>query len=513
MKLADLLDQHPHQLEQGTLDIEILAGVTSDTRTVERGMLFVAVAGRRQDGHALLREAFEKGAVAALVAAPASAAPKELTVVRVPDTLAAASLVAARFQGEPGRSMKVVSITGTNGKTSVAAILESILSSLSPAPVGVIGTGGPRLDQAPLPLPVSTPTTPQAIEVQAILRTMADRRAGTVVMEASSIALAQHRIDHAFTDVGVFTNLSHDHLDDHGSMDAYRQAKMLLFSGLAGLAVANADDPVTAEINTMMSGRVTTFGIEQEADFRATDIRISAAGTAFALLHQGRRYAAGIPVPGRFAASNALAAIATCRLLGHEIDHILPALNAVGQIPGRMQTIRLTDGTTVVVDYAHSPDSLTQVLDTLRGLTAKSGRIVTVFGCGGDRDPAKRVPMGAIAGRLSDHVVITSDNPRTEDPESILDAIEQGLAPTGTAYARLIDRRAAIAHALCVVARPGDTVLIAGKGSENYQIIGDRTTPFQDAAVVHELTDGSAPQPHNCHHGYVIQHANRDDRH
>lgn len=238
-----------------------------------------------------------------------------------------------------------------------------------------------------------------------------------------------------------------------------------------------------------MSGRVTTFGIGQEADFRATDIRISVAGTAFTLLHRGRRYAATIPVPGRFAASNALAAIATCRLVGHEIERILPALACVGQIPGRMQTIHLADGTTVVVDYAHSPDSLAQVLDTLRGLTAKPGRIITVFGCGGDRDPAKRVPMGAIAGRLSDHVVITSDNPRAEDPETILDAIEQGLAPTGTAYTRLTDRRAAIAHALTVVARPGDTVLIAGKGSENYQIIGDRTTPFQDAAVVREITD------------------------
>ena len=488
MKLVDLLDQHPHQLVQGTLDIEIPAGVTSDTRRVERGSLFVAVAGRRQDGHAMLHEAFEKGAVAALVAGSGSAAPVEMTIVRVPDTLAAASRAAARWRGEPGRSMKVVSITGTNGKTSVAAILESILCSLSPAPVGVIGTGGPRVDRAPLLLPVSTPTTPQAIELQAILRTMADRHTETVVMEASSIALVQHRIDHAFTDIGVFTNLSHDHLDDHGSMEAYRQAKLLLFSGLARLAVANADDPVTAEIHTLMRGRVTTFGIEQGADYRATDIRISAAGTAFALLHNGQRYAAGIPVPGRFAASNALAAIATCQLLGYEIDQILPALQTIGQIPGRMQTLCLPDGTTVIVDYAHSPDSLEKVLDTLRGLTTK-GRIITVFGCGGDRDPGKRSSMGAIAGSLSDYVVITSDNPRTEDPESILDAIEQGLAPTGTAYDRVTDRREAIAHALSA-ARPDDTVLIAGKGSEEYQIIGDRTMPFQDVAVVHELAEG-----------------------
>ena len=487
MKLADLLDQHPHRLVRGSLDIEISAAVATDTRRGERGSLFVAVAGRHQDGHALLREAFANGAVAALVVEPESAAPEEMTVVQVPDTLAAVSHAAARWYGEPGRSMRVVSMTGTNGKTSVAAILESVLASLDSAPVGVIGTGGPRLDRAPLPLPVSTPTTPQAIELQAILRAMADRQVGTVVLEASSVALLQHRVDDAFTDIGVFTNLSPDHLDDHGTMDAYRQAKMLLFSGLAGLAVANADDPVTAEIHTLMPGRVTTFGLERDADYRAADVRVSSAGTAFTLLHRGRRYQAAIPVPGRFAASNALAAIAVCGLLGYELAHVLPVLRALGQIPGRMQTLCLADGTTVVVDYAHSPDALEKVLHTLRDLTAAPGRLLTVFGCGGARDPAKREPMGAIAGRLSDHVIITSDNPRTEDPESILDAIERGLGPTGTGYERVADRREAIARALSA-ARPGDTVLIAGKGSEDYQIIGERTLPFQDVAVVAELT-------------------------
>ncbi|WP_034264980.1 UDP-N-acetylmuramoyl-L-alanyl-D-glutamate--2,6-diaminopimelate ligase [Actinospica robiniae] len=487
MKLADVLDQNQYRLVQGTLDTEISAGVTADTRNVERGSLFVAVAGHRRDGHTMLHEAFEKGAVAALVTDPESAAPAGMTVVEVPDTLAAVSFTAARLQGEPGRSMKVVSITGTNGKTSIAAILESILGHLSPAPVGVIGTGGPRIDQTPLPLKVSTPTTPLANELQAILRAMADRHTETVVMEASSLALVEHRVDHAFTDIGVFTNLSHDHLDDHGSMEAYRQAKMLLFSGLSGQAVANADDPVTAEIHTLMPGRVTTFGIEQDADYRAVDVRVSTAGTAFTLLHQGQRHEAGFPVPGLFAASNALAAIVVCRLLGYELEDVLPALKAVGQIPGRMQTLSLADGTTVVVDYAHSPDSLEKVLDTLRGLTA-NGRLITVFGCGGDRDPAKRAPMGAIAGRLSDHVVITSDNPRIEDPESILDAIEAGLGPTGTSYDRITDRREAIARALSV-ARPGDTVLIAGKGSEDHQIIGDRKIPFQDIAVVRQLAE------------------------
>ena len=486
VKLADLLAEHPHQLLCGDPDVDVPAGVTTDSRCVQRGSLFVAVIGRRQNGHTLLREAFAKGAVAALVSDPEVVRPAGMAVVLVPDTLAAASHVAARYQGEPGRGMKVVSITGTNGKTSVAAMLESVLRSLSPAPVGVIGTGGPRLDGGPLPLSTSTPTTPQAIELQAILRTMADRHTGTVIMEASSIALLQHRVDDAYTDIGVFTNLSPDHLDDHGTMAAYRQAKMLLFSGLAAHAVANADDPVTAEIHALMPGKVTTYGMDEPADFSATDVQVCTAESTFCLLHHGQEHQARIPVPGRFAVSNALAALAVCHLLGYEVTQAVRALEALPQIPGRMETLRLPNGATVIVDYAHSADSLEQVLRTLRGI-ASGGRLITVFGCGGDRDTSKRVPMGSIAGRLSDHVIVTSDNPRTEDPEAILDMVEQGVRPTGTPYHRLTSRRDAIALALSIAGR-GDTVLIAGKGSEHYQIVGERTLPFQDTAVVRELT-------------------------
>lgn len=486
MKLADLLDEHPYRLLCGDLDVEVPTGVSTDSRRIQPGSLFVAVAGRHQDGHAMLREAFEKGAVAALVSDPEAARPAGMAVVLVPDTLAAASHTAARYQGEPGRRMKVVSITGTNGKTSIAAMLESIVRSLGPTPVGVIGTGGPRVDGVPFPLPTSTPTTPQAVELQAILRAMADRHTGTVVLEASSIALLQHRVDDAFTDIGVFTNLSPDHLDDHGTMAAYRQAKMLLFSGLAAHAVANADDPVTAEIHALMPGKTTTYGVDHPADFRATDVHVSTADSTFSLLHHGQEYRARIPVPGIFAVSNALAALAVCHLLGYEVKQAVRALDGLPQIPGRMETVRLANGATVIVDYAHSIDSLEKVLGTLRDIVA-DGRLITVFGCGGDRDTSKRSPMGSIAGRLSDHVIITSDNPRTEDPEAILDMIEQGVRSTGTPYDRLTNRRAAIALALSTADR-GDTVLIAGKGSEEYQIIGDRTLPFQDIAVVHQLT-------------------------
>lgn len=486
MKLADLLGGNPYRLLCGDLDVEVATGVATDSRRIQPGSLFVAVVGRRRNGHAMLREAFAKGAVAALVSDPEVVRPEGMTVVLVPDTLAAASHAAALYHGEPGRRMKVVSITGTNGKTSIAAMLESIVRFLSPSPVGVIGTGGPRINGVPLLLPTSTPTTPQAVELQAILSAMAERHTGTVVMEASSIALLQHRVDDAFTDIGVFTNLSPDHLDDHGTMAAYRQAKMLLFSGLSAHAVANADDPVTAEIHALMPGKTTTYGVDQPADFHATDVEVSTADTTFSLLHHGEECQARIPVPGRFAVSNALAALAVCHLLGYEVEQAVRALDGLPQIPGRMETVRLTNGATAIVDYAHSTDSLEKVLHTLRDLVA-GGRLITVFGCGGDRDTGKRIPMGSIAGRLSDHVIITSDNPRTEDPEAILDMVEQGVRPTGTPYDRLTDRREAIALALST-ARRGDTILIAGKGSEEYQIIGDRSLPFQDIAVVHQLT-------------------------
>jgi UDP-N-acetylmuramoyl-L-alanyl-D-glutamate--2,6-diaminopimelate ligase len=484
VKLAALLAGHPHTLLQGDADTDI-TGVATDSRQVRPGSLFVAVPGRRSDGHTHLEQAATQGAAAALVSSTAHPMPAGLCVVRVDDTRAAASLAASRIQGEPGRRMQVVSITGTNGKTSVAAMLESIIRAISAAPVGVIGTGGPRIDGVPVPLETTTPTTPQAVELQAILRHMADRGTGTVVMEASSLALWQRRVDHAFTDIAVFTNLSPDHLDDHGTMAAYKDAKLLLFSGLADSVVVNADDPVSAEILERMP-QATTFGIDQAADFTARAITVSASGTRFTLVHDGREFPAHLPVPGRFNVANALAAVAVCHRLGYDVKAALHALDALPQIPGRMETLRLVDGATVVVDYAHSADSLEKTLQTLREVSV--GRIITVFGCGGDRDASKRIPMGSIAAYLSDHVVITSDNPRTEDPEAIIDTIERGVSTTDTPYERITDRRAAIARAL-TLARPGDTVLVAGKGSENYQLIGDQVLPFEDMAVVRELTD------------------------
>lgn len=240
------------------------------------------------------------------------------------------------------------------------------------------------------------------------------------------MALLTHRVDRAFIDVGVFTNLTQDHLDDHGTMESYKSAKLMLFQGLCRRAVINADDPVGAEIQALMPDAVTTYAVDAEADYRATDLVVDAAGSRFTLHHDGSKYPAAIPVPGRFSVSNALATLAACHLLGHDLAALVGALDRMPPIPGRFERYVSPQGTSVIVDYAHSPDSLEQVLTTVRGFA--TARIITVFGCGGDRDATKRGAMGQIAGALSDLCVLTSDNPRTEDPEAILDQITPGSA-------------------------------------------------------------------------------------
>jgi UDP-N-acetylmuramoyl-L-alanyl-D-glutamate--2,6-diaminopimelate ligase len=298
------------------------------------------------------------------------------------------------------------------------------------------------------------------------------------------MGLLTHRVDRSFIDVGVFTNLTQDHLDDHGTMENYRDAKLRLFQGLCRRAVVNADDPVGAGIQAMMPGAVTTYALDAEADYRATDLFVDASGTRFTLHHDGRKYPAAIPVPGRFSVANALATVAACHLLGHGLAGLVASLDRMPPIPGRFERFETPRGTSVIVDYAHSPDSLEKVLTTIRGFAV--GRVITVFGCGGDRDTTKRAEMGKIAGTHSDLCVLTADNPRTEDPETILDQITPGLTATGTPFERFADRRRAIAFALSA-AGPGDVVLVAGKGSEPHQIVGEELLPFSDMATVREL--------------------------
>ncbi|MER0425408.1 MULTISPECIES: UDP-N-acetylmuramoyl-L-alanyl-D-glutamate--2,6-diaminopimelate ligase [Streptomyces] len=488
MKLSDLLAGQDHHVLQGDPErTRITAGTTFDADRVTPGSLFVAVPGHAAGGPDAVAPAVARGAAAVIVdalAPPLPAAAGDVCAIRVPDARRAAAVIASRYFGEPGRAMDLIAITGTNGKTSVSYMVESVLRLAEGARVGVIGTAGSRVGDEPIPMPPSALSTPESPDLQYLLSRMRDSSAGSVVLEATSMGLLTHRLDRTFIDVGVFTNLSQDHLDDHGTMENYRDAKLRLFQGLCRRAVINADDPVGVGIRELMPDAVTTYALDGPADYRATDLEVDASGTRFTLHHDGRKYPAAIPSPGRFSVSNALATLAACHLLGHSLAGLVHALERMPQIPGRFERLHTPEGTSVIVDYAHSPDSLNKVLTTVRGFA--KGRVITVFGCGGDRDTTKRTEMGTIAGTHSDLCVLTSDNPRHEDPEAILDQIAPGIAATGTPFERFTDRRRAIASALAS-AGPADIVLIAGKGSEPHQIVGDEMLPFSDMATVREL--------------------------
>ncbi|WP_411104024.1 UDP-N-acetylmuramoyl-L-alanyl-D-glutamate--2,6-diaminopimelate ligase [Streptomyces sp. cmx-4-9] len=496
MKLSALLAGQDHHVLMGHPEqTSITAGTTFDVDRVRPGSLFIAVPGHREGGPAAVAPALARGAAAVLVdgGEPALAEavwPPGACAVRVPDIRRAAAVVTSRYFGEPGRQMEMVAVTGTNGKTSVSYMVESVLRIAEGARVGVIGTSGSRIGDELIPMPRSVLTTPESPDLQYLLGCMRDRGVTGVVLEATSMALLTYRVDRTFIDVGVFTNLTQDHLDDHGTMAHYRDAKLRLFQGLCRRAVVNIDDPVGAAIPSMMPGAVSTYALDVPADYRATDLVMSASGTRFTLLHEGRAYPASIPVPGRFSVANALATVAACHVLGHELGPLVAALEDMPPVPGRFERFVTPLGTSVIVDYAHSPDSLDKVLTAIRGFAR--GRITTVFGCGGDRDTTKRADMGRIAGAHSDLCVLTSDNPRHEDPEGILDQIAPGLRSTGTPYTRLADRREAIAFALSA-AGPDDVVLIAGKGSEPHQIVGEELLPFSDMATVRELCGRPAP--------------------
>lgn len=485
VRLGELLSGHDHEVLRGDPAVDIHGGISYDSRRLDPGSLFIAMRGVHTDGHQFLHQAADRGAAAILLEDRNVGIPPGMCAAWVPDVRVAAPVVASRYHGEPGRQMDMVAVTGTNGKTSVTHMIEYLLRAVAQERVGVIGTVGHRVGDDPVGVATTTPTTPEAVDLQQILSLMRQEAAGTVVLEASSMGLARHRLDRTFIDVGVFTNLTADHLDDHGTMEAYKRAKIMLFEGLAEHAVSNIDDPVGREIAALMPDAVTTFGIAaEEGDFRAEDLAIDALGTKFTLYHEGRARRVRIPIPGRFAVANSLAAVAACFKLGHDLDSLVDAVAELRSPPGRFETVRVSSGATVIVDYAHSPDALDNVLTTIR--TFARNRVITVFGCGGDRDPSKRAAMGRIAGLHSDLCIVTSDNPRSEDPESIIDAIVPGVSATRTPVERVTDRRDAIRRALHV-ASPQDIVLIAGKGSEPYQIFGDRIVPFDDVETVREV--------------------------
>jgi UDP-N-acetylmuramoyl-L-alanyl-D-glutamate--2,6-diaminopimelate ligase len=462
----------------------LVLAVTDDSRAVAPGALFIAVKGAIRDGHDFLTMAAEQGAALAIVE---DASRTELPAFVVREGRRAAAIAAAAAFGEPARALRIVGVTGTNGKTTTVGMLRHLLDTPE-APCASIGTLGVLLGSAGATFPGGGGlTTPGPVELQRLFRALVDRGVRRVAMEVSSHALHQRRVEGVRFDAGVFTNFTRDHLDYHGTMEEYFSAKSLLVGQVAaeGVVVANRDDAAWTRLPT--SRRVVTFSIAtRDGDVRAEDVRYGPRGSEWTLCAGDECHRVALPLIGDFNVANALGAAAAAWALGEPLADVAARLSTLPQVPGRLEILH--ERPTVLRDYAHTPDALERALDAVRPFARE--RLIVLFGCGGDRDAGKRPLMGAVADRKADYVVVTSDNPRTEDPEKILTEILAGIRNDASRIARIEDRRAAIEHALAV-ARPDDVVVLAGKGHETYQIRGTTSFPFDEKAIVRELTAGA----------------------
>jgi UDP-N-acetylmuramoyl-L-alanyl-D-glutamate--2,6-diaminopimelate ligase len=476
MQLAELARIVPSATVRGDPSVDV-RDATADSRAAGPGALFFCVRGERSDGHDFAPDAVARGAAAIVVERPLEVTAAQLVVPNVREAIG--SLSSAVF-GHPSRAMDVVGVTGTNGKTTTAFMLESAFRALGRT-TGLIGTVEVHIDREVLPV---VHTTPEAPELQRLLATMHDRGAEAVAMEVSSHGLAYGRVAGTRFRCGVFTNLTRDHLDFHRTMEEYEDAKRMLFTGeLAERGAVNADDPVGSRILERPAIPLTSFGVSSDADVRALDATSTRAGSTFVCEAGSERVAVEVRIAGHFNVTNALGVLAAFHAMGLPLAAAAEGIAGLGNVPGRMEAIDAGQPFTVLVDYAHTPDSLENVLRAARELT--EGSLIVVFGCGGDRDRGKRPLMGTIGAGLADVTIITSDNPRSEDPLAIIEEITPGAETTGKPYEVEPDRRAAIRRAF-ERAHAGDVVVIAGKGHESGQKFDDRVLPFDDRTVARE---------------------------
>ena len=494
MKLAQLLSLFP-QLKWGDAANLEAVEVTQDSRAVKAGTVFVAIRGGSGDGHAHLAAAVRQGAVA-LVVEDETGIPADYTgaLVKVPSTRQALDLIAQRFFGEPAKQLFCVGVTGTNGKTTITYMLEAIFTKFG-WPTGVMGTIDHHLKDKKWP---SALTTPDPLTLQRRLKQFVALGAQAAAFEVSSHALMQHRADSLPFAVGIFTNFTRDHLDYHGTMENYFAAKERLFSELLGrhpgvnVAVLNADDPAVRQVR-VGEGVMTWWyggGVDHPADFSFRPLKQDMNGTLFHLVTPRGNTEIHLPCTGLHNVYNAVAATAAALAAGVSLATVQEALAQFRGAPGRLERVNNSRGLHIFVDYAHTDDALATVLKALtqvRTQAAHAGKIITVFGCGGDRDRGKRPLMAKAAASYSDALVITSDNPRTENPDAIIEQIKSGVPSDWTGELTVEpDRRKALSVALQMSAE-GDVILIAGKGHEDYQIIGDKKLSFSDINVVTEL--------------------------
>ena len=475
----------------GADDKEILT-IEHDSRKVKEGTLFAALVGATVDGHAFISQAVAQGAAAVLVEKEV-VVPEGVTVIQVPDVKKAIREMVPYFYDYPARKMRLIGITGTNGKTTTSYITRAILRDAG-FKVGLIGTIQIMLEDEVLPI---HNTTPDVIDLQATLALMAERGMDYVVMEVSSHALAQERIVACEFDTAVFTNLTQDHLDYHKTLENYMLAKAKLFTMLSDTAaskknktaVVNSDDKAGAVMLEHAKCRQLTYAIQAPASIRAVDINVQASGAAFTLLGDFGKMPLQLKITGIFNVYNVMAAVGAALAENIDWQQIRRTLENFRSVPGRFELVDEGQNFSVIVDYAHTPDGLENILHTARQIAKK--RIITVFGCGGDRDRTKRPIMGRIAAALSDVVIATSDNPRSEDPEFILGQVEEGVreALGGKQHEKITDRRTAIFRAI-EIAEAEDIVVIAGKGHEDYQILKDKTIHFDDKEVARAAIRG-----------------------
>ena len=488
MKLRTLIDQVGHSAVANLRDVEV-TGVTCDSRQVQPGHIFVALQGQRQNGWDFAEDAIARGAIA-VVAEELRGTNRGVCYIRVPDARLAFAELAAVFHEHPAQKLRVVGITGTNGKTTVCYMIRDLLrfQGLMPGMIGTI-----QYEIGPRTIPASR-TTPEAGTLQSLLAQMVNAGCRSVVMEVSSHALAQHRVAKIEFDVAVFTNLTRDHLDYHQTVEQYYEAKATLFRNLGvgrkkATAIINIDCPWGRRlvVETRASVEVITYGFTEEADVVARDVCLSADGSSFIAATPWGAFPLTVPHLGRFNVGNALAAFAAGVAIGLSPEKMAGIFPSLQRPPGRLEEVECTRGYRVFVDYAHTDDALKNVLVALRELTR--GRIILVFGCGGNRDRTKRRPMGEVAATLADFSVITTDNPRNESPDAIIEEIRQGFDGRSS-YMVVPDRREAIRVALDN-ARAGDVVLIAGKGHETFQEFANTSVPFDDRQVVKEILGGA----------------------
>jgi UDP-N-acetylmuramoyl-L-alanyl-D-glutamate--2,6-diaminopimelate ligase len=466
-------------------DLDITS-IENDNRKVQKGSLFICIKGYTVDGHDFAESAVKNGAAAILAERPLSL---DVPVILVKDTTRAMAVLADTLYGQPTKKLHLIGITGTNGKTTTSHLIEKIMVDAGQK-TGLIGTMYTKIAEKTIE---TKNTTPESLTLQKTFQQMVEAGVNTAVMEVSSHALDLGRVHGCDYDVAVFTNLTQDHLDYHKTMDEYKRAKSLLFAQLGNtfdhhkpkFAVLNADDPASDMYSRSTAAHVITYGIDNKADIQAKNIQMTSSGTHFNLFVETEKFPIQMQLIGKFSVYNVLASIAASLVSGVEINEIIKSIESVEGVSGRFELVNAGQDFTVIVDYAHTPDSLENVLKTVQHFAKK--RIFVIVGCGGDRDRTKRPLMAQIACQLATDPILTSDNPRSEDPLAILKEMEVGVA--GEKYKIIPDRKEAI-HTAIQQATTGDVILIAGKGHETYQIIGNVVHDFDDRLVAREAIEG-----------------------